>query len=248
MAVNNTLIKNSVKPAEVNYKAGTEDVRLTPDIVKKYLVSGDSAKVTDSEIRMFMSLCKYQHLNPFLHEAYLIKYGNNSASLVVGKSAFEKRAARCEKYRGFEAGIMIITADGKLEKRSGSLVLDNEKLVGGWAEIYVDGFQKPVSSVVSLTEYAGFKNDGTLNKQWSSKPATMIRKVAKTQALREAFPEDFAGMYTAEEKGIDEPPVIEIPAEANENPPARQLEAPSKDFPEQLELVQDDDFARIMEG
>ena len=44
-----------------------------------------------------------------------------------------------------------------------------------------------------------------MNSQWAKKPATMIRKVALVQALREAFPKSFGGMYIAEEQGIDEP-------------------------------------------
>ena len=58
---------------------------------------------------------------------------------------------------------------------------------------------------VSFDEYAGKKKDGSLNSQWSKKPATMIRKVAAVQALREAFPQSFAGMYVAEEMGTAEP-------------------------------------------
>jgi len=42
-----------------------------------------------------------------------------------------------------------------------------------------------------------------LEKAVTAETATMIRKVAKVQALREAFPEDFEGMYTAE--ATDEP-------------------------------------------
>ena len=63
-------------------------------------------------------------------------------------------------------------------------------------------------SEVSFEEYAGKKKDGTLNSQWSKKPATMIRKVAMVQALREAFPQSFAGMYVAEEMGAVEPDYV----------------------------------------
>ena len=52
-------------------------------------------------------------------------------------------------------------------------------------------------------EYVGKKKDGSLNSQWSKKPATMIRKVAAVQALGEAFPQSFAGMYVAEEMGAE---------------------------------------------
>ena len=36
---------------------------------------------------------------------------------------------------------------------------------------------------------------------WGSKPCTMIEKVAVSQAVRAAFPDDYQGLYTAEEFG-----------------------------------------------
>ena len=52
---------------------------------------------------------------------------------------------------------------------------------------------------------------------WSSKPATMIRKVALVQALREALPEHFNGTYSPEEINTiqEELPTapVEVPAE-----------------------------------
>ena len=82
-----------------------DEVILSPDIIRKYLVSGNG-KVTDQEIMMFVSLCKYQKLNPFLKECYLIKYGDNfPASIVTGKEAFLKRATRNLLYEGHETGI-----------------------------------------------------------------------------------------------------------------------------------------------
>ena len=107
MAVQNSLLKQDEKKKSLvmEFKAGDENVKLSPKIVKSYLVSGDAEKVTDQEVMMFMMLCKNQHLNPFLREAYLIKYGSQPATIVTGKSAFEKRANRCDSYEGFEAGI-----------------------------------------------------------------------------------------------------------------------------------------------
>lgn len=209
MAVNNTLKQNQQKnPLSITYKAGDADVTLSPAMVKNYLVSGDANNLTNQEIVMFMNLCKYQGLNPFIREAYLVKYGNNPATIVTGKDALEKRAARCERFRGFEAGIIVRRKDGMIENRKGTFYLPEEEIVGGWAKVFVDGYAQPVESAVAFAEYAARKNDGSLNKQWASKPATMIRKVAKVQALREAFPENLGGMYEAEERGV---PVEDLP-------------------------------------
>lgn len=189
---------------EFSYLANGEEVKLSASMVKKYLVSGDAANVTDQEVMMFLTLCKYQHLNPFLREAYLIKYGNSPATIVTGKDTFTKRAAKNPNYKGKEAGIIVINLSGEIEQREGTFALPNEKIVGGWARIFVKD-REPELYTVSFEEYVGRKKDGTLNNQWATKPATMIRKVAVVQGLRECFPEDFEGLYSPEEMSTANP-------------------------------------------
>lgn len=203
MAVKNS-ITNRPKEAVTEFKVGEESIKLSPGIVRKYLVNGDG-NVTDQEIMMFIGLCKYQHLNPFLREAYLIKYGNQAATIVTGKEAITKRAMRNERFAGQQAGVVVYIADtDELEYRHGSMVMKerSEILVGGWAKVFVKGYDVPIEAVVSFDEYVGRKKDGSVNSQWAKKPATMIRKVALMQALREAFPEDLVGMYATEEMGV----------------------------------------------
>lgn len=241
-SLSSTLSQQNTFQKECVYMAGGEEVRITPDFVKKYLVSGDASNVTFQEIVMFMNLCKYNHLNPFLHEAYLIKYGNQPATIVTGKSALEKRAFRNERYKGFKAGIIVLTQNGEIQNRTGTFYLQNETIVGGWCDVFVEGLEK-ISVAVSFNEYASRRNDGALNRQWATKPATMIRKVAKMQALREAFPEDFGDMYTAEEKGFSESEnavIIEQMTEIPDNVPALTAE--------QSEQNSEDEFSNILEG
>ena len=73
------------------------------------------------------------------------------------------------------------------------------KLTGGWARVWVKDRKYPSYVSVNLSEVAQTKKDGNLNSNWSSKPATMVEKVAKVRALREAFVEDLGGMYDADE-------------------------------------------------
>lgn len=206
--VNNSIVKKPIADRECKFMAGTAEVVLTPTTVKNYLVSGNANDVTMQELVLFMNLCKYQGLNPFLREAYLVKYGSQPASLIVGKSAFESRAEANAKYRGCESGV-VVTHENGIEYREGTLVIQGEKLVGGWAKVHVEGYEKPVYASVSLSEYT------TGKALWLSKPATMIRKVAKVQALREAFPSNFKGMYVEEEMKIDTP-LPESPVEVVE--------------------------------
>lgn len=202
MAVGNSLVKAQAqaKSDVIKYNANGEEVKLTKSMVKNYLVSGSKDEITDQEITMFVSLCKFQHLNPFLREAYLIKYGkNNPATMVVGKDVLLKRAMRSDKFDGLTAGILVVTENGELKEREGTFFGDCETLVGGWARVNIKGYSVPIYASVSLKEYMGRKSDGSPNGQWSSKPATMIRKVALAQALREAFPEEMSALYEQEE-------------------------------------------------
>lgn len=183
----------------VEYEANGESVKLSPSMIKKYLVSGGGT-VTDQEVMMFLSLCRYQRLNPFLREAYLIKYGNKSpATIVTGKEVFTKRADSNPNYDGKEAGVIVLNKNGEVSEREGTLVLPSETLIGGWAKVYIKGRRTPEYASVNFEEYVGRKSDGEINSQWKTKPATMIRKVAVVQALREAFPDTFQGLYAEEE-------------------------------------------------
>ncbi len=170
-------------------------IEVTEQDVRDLLSAGGQAagNVTANEIKAFLRLCQAQRLNPFTKDAYIVKYGNNPATIITGKEAFTKRAYRNPKFRGMEAGVTVIGRDGRLDRREGSLILDGEKLVGGWCRVYVDGYERPMSDEVSFGEY----NTGKSN--WARIPATMIRKVAITHALREAFPEDLGGLYGEEE-------------------------------------------------
>lgn len=199
------------KKNEITFIANGENVTLTPETVKNYLVSGDKDKVTMQEVVMFMNLCKFNGLNPWLKEAYLIKFGNEPATIVAGKESFTKKAEANPKFDGFEAGIIVLDNETQeLIYRNGSMKLPNETIVGGYAEVWRKDRGHSCREEVSFEEYAGRKKDGTLNRQWASKPATMIRKVALVHALREAFPGALGAMYSAEERGIEEPIDVDV--------------------------------------
>ena len=203
------------------------DITLT-DVDLARVIS-DNTNVTKREMKLFVELCKAQHLNPFIKEAYLMKFGNRPATIVVGKDVFTKRAAKNPRFKGYEAGVSILTRDGRMIRREGSMTLDGETTVGGWCKVYIDGYEAPMFDEVSFNEYAGRNRDGSLRSTWAEKPKTMIRKVAIVHALREAFPADFQGMYDAAEMGVDVPAEVPAaPVEAVAEPePTMQEEPPT---------------------
>lgn len=193
----------------VKYEIDGQEIKLTPSIVQQYIV-GTNAKITLPEFKMFTELCKVRKLNPFLKEAYLIKYSEKQpASIVVGKDAILKRAVLNDKYDGMESGIIVLDSKGNDIERKGTFKKENETLAGGWARVYRKDWTHPIYASVAIDEVIQKKSDGTPNSNWSKQPATMIEKVAKVRALREAFVEDLAGMYEAEEMDTDLPEVQE---------------------------------------
>ena len=186
----------------VKYKVGDEDITLTPKIVQEYLTNG--VQITLPEFKMFTELCKARKLNPFLKEAYVIKFGNNPAQIVVGKDAVLKRAINNPKFNGREQGIIILNDKNEVEERRGTFKLPNDVLVGAWAKVYRKDWDYPVYVTVGFDEVAQRKGSGDLNANWSKKGATMVEKVALVRALREAFVEDLGGMIEEDEIWKDE--------------------------------------------
>lgn len=176
------------------YTVGGNQVKLSPSIVRNYLTKGDG-KVTDTDIIQFISICQFNKLNPFLNEAYLIKYGSQPAQMITSKEAYFKRAEANENYDGYQGGV-IVQKDDELKELEGAFIPKGWILVGGWAKIYRKDRKYPAVARVNLEEYDKKKST------WNEKKGTMITKVAKVQALREAFPSQLGAMYVSDEVNV----------------------------------------------
>lgn len=137
----------TVAPSEpVKYEAGGEEIELSPELIKAYLVNGDADKVTDQEVMMYLNLCRFNHLNPWLKEVYLIKYGDKPATMVPGKESFMKRAERNQHFAGIESGIVVHNSNNnQIEYREGSAVYLRlyQFWSGPWLGIYPGGPHEP---------------------------------------------------------------------------------------------------------
>lgn len=178
-------------------------VMLDADTVRKALTRGNG-RVSDQEVAMFLRTCQAKRLDPFeTGEVHLIKYDDKApAQLVMGYFAYIRRAERFPDYRGFTAGITVIRQFNghppTVVQQEGQCVYKQlgDELIGGWCRVKrerVKGVVEETFVEVSLEEYSTGKSN------WAAKPATMIRKVAISQAFRAAFPNEFEGIYTMEE-------------------------------------------------
>ena len=175
----------------LSWESAHGTVNATPNMLRDLF---NCPTATNFEIYTFVQLCKAHKLNPFLGEAYLIKYqgSNPKAQLVIGKDVFSQRAEDNPNFDGIESGV-IVRRDDKTEYLTGTFKLETDHLMGGWARVHRKDRSIPMEKSVSMAEYSTGKS------MWGRKPATMIEKVAVVHALRAAFPKDFIGMYDSSE-------------------------------------------------
>ena len=149
----------------------------------KYLnAMGLASNLNEKETLQFLQIAKAYNLNPFKREIYCTKYGS-TFSIIVGYESYIKRAERSGLLNGWKTETV----------GSGN---DLKAIV----TIYRKDFAMPFVHEVHFAEYVQTKSDGTPNVFWKTKPVTMIKKVAISQAFRMCFSSEIGGMpYTAEE-------------------------------------------------
>ena len=222
----------------VRYTAsdGTE-VKLSPAIVAKYVLTGNG-EASDKDVFSFLAKCGARGLNPLAGDAYMTSYrnrdGSTSTSVIVSKDYFVRTATQQPGFDGMRAGVVVANRKtGELTYREGSIVGKNsECLVGGWAEVYDKGRRFASRAEVSLDEYDQGRS------LWKSKPATMIRKVALVQALREAYPGAFGGIYDRDEMPEPVIPIPDAPTVDEQPADAEAVEAETVAEPGSVEAEQ----------
>lgn len=203
-------------------------IAFTDDVGANITVTADDVRnlicpnADQKEVALFLQLCKSQRLNPFVKDAYLVKYGSNPAQMITNYQVFNRRACKNENYAGIENGVIVLR-NGEIVHKDGSAVYKaaGETLLGGWAKVYFKDNRKPAYAEVALDDYSTGKSN------WSKMPGVMIEKCAKAAAWRLAFPDDFQGMYVSEEMHQAQPQQVESytePVQAFADPaPIKQL-------------------------
>ena len=174
-------------------------VALSTIFVRKHFCPAASHE----EAFAFLRFCEAHRLNPFLKDAYLVKYSaNDPAQIIIAAHTWTKRASVDPQYAGHKVGI-IVQKDGVLERRESLFYTPDEQVVGGWADIEkTDGTS--YRTEVAIQERQAYKKDkdgGGPTSFWARMPATMIAKCALADGMRNAFPVLFSGAYDQAEIG-----------------------------------------------
>ena len=225
---------------EKGYLFSQEQIdQLTPAIIKQYFENPDGPAFTELDCKVASSTCKYLRANPYLRDVHIIKYDKRRPIAVIeGKGFLFKRADGFPQFKGLKGGV-ICCVGSELVYHDGAFynaTKGGEILLGAWAEVYRNDRDLPARIEVMLTEY------DQKQAQWNQRKATMIVKVAKSQALREAFPQEFDGLYAAEEFGINPDDLPTEPIVVNPEPETAEperVDPPPDDDIEDVEYVED---------
>lgn len=178
-----------MKEIEVSYADETGSlVRITKDDVVKYISTDES--VTEKEVFMFLNMCKYLRLNPFLREIYLVKYRGAPATFVISYQTLLRRVSQDPNFDGYEVKMVGTIPD-----------------MTGTAIVYRKDRSKPVVVSVKYSEAVKKILNGAgkivPTKMWQEMPEWMLRKVALARALREAFPNAIGNGVVSDAEVID---------------------------------------------
>lgn len=211
-AITKASAQRAVSPAQSTAIQFTDDhgdlITITSEDVRMHICPAADAK----EVAYFMELCRAQRLNPFLNEAYLVKFKGNPAQIMAAHKVLVKRAEAHPQYDGMEHGVVVLRNGEVHHEQRGAVYAEaGEKLIGGWCKVYRKDRRMPIYAERSLKSM----DKGQAN--WKSMPDLMIDKCAQAAALREAFPDELRSMYVQEEMG-SVPPQEVTPDEVSAPP------------------------------
>ncbi len=133
---------------------------------------------TPSEFAYFLEYCKHTGLNPIKREIWFIKDNKGRVQVMTGINGFLAIANANPNFDGME----VEFEDGP-----------NGTPVACVCRVWRKDRSHAHIEKVYMAEYN--QKFGT----WLTKPRTMLAKVAKAHALREAFSQELAGVYIEEE-------------------------------------------------
>lgn len=167
-------------------------------------ISAENASMADLEV--FFHQCARTGLDPFARQIYLVNYGGKP-TIQVGIDGFRLTARRAAD----KAGETLEWEDAQWCGEDGQWVdvwLRPGPPSATRAVVLRQGQRYPAIALYS--EYVARKRDGSVNSQWSTRPAHMLQKCAQALALRMAFPHDLSGMHVdAELEHLNNPPTVQ---------------------------------------
>ncbi len=173
-------------------------------------------KANQDEFNIFVQLGISTGLNPFLREIWMVKYDEKAAAQIfIGRDGYRKLISNNPNYDGHIVDAVYSNDEFNVDLIAGYVKhIPNFKnrgnLIGAYCIVYMKGARIPHYVFCELSEY------DTNKSVWAGKKATMIKKVAETQAIRmadqtcsgtyseEEMPENMTGDHSSKSKQLNE--------------------------------------------
>jgi phage recombination protein Bet len=176
------------------------------DLIKRTYAAGTS----DDEFALFMEVCATTGLSPLARQIYAVMRWNRDAgrdamSIQVSIDGFRLVAQRSREYRG-QVGPWWCGADAQWR----DVWLSDEYPAAARVGVLRTGFKEPLYAVARWKSYVQLDRAKQPVRMWAQMPDVMLAKCAESLALRKAFPAELSGLYTTEELGQSDAPMVSV--------------------------------------
>lgn len=143
--------------------------------------------LTNNEFFVFRMYCESSGLNPLRKEIRCWRDGrSNSLVVQAGIDGFRRIAFSHPEFAGMTAPKFEFEQDGKTP-------------ISCTVEVHRRDWQLPAVATVWFEEVARKSKDPSKPSSWDRMPRLMLAKVAEAHAIRKAFPQQLANMYSDDE-------------------------------------------------
>lgn len=187
-------------------------------------VVAPGTNLTATEFGWYVHYCQQRGFDPLGKEIYLVprksKQPDGSYKTILTPQssidAFRKRATQSNAYEG-QVGPFWCGPDGVWK----DIWLLKTPPTAAKVGVSRQGFREPAWGIALYSEYVQTDSSGRPTQFWTKMPANQLAKCAESLALRKAFPDQFGGVYTAEE--MAQADIVDVV------PETRQLHAVTED-------------------
>lgn len=195
-----------------------EGLRFTQE-QRQILLDTFANGASDQEFVALVEVAQKRNLDPFKREIFFVKRWDAGKGREVWATQVAIDGLRLVAER---SGLYAGQDEPEFEERDGALYLARVRV---WRK----DWPRPAVGVARWSEYVQTTRDKQSgqtrpNAMWSKMPYTMLAKCAEALAIRKAFPESAAGLYTDDEMGqaLNEAPAPPPPQRADVRPVERK--------------------------
>ena len=161
---------------------------------------------TDDEFKLFLYACQKTRLDPLMRQIHAVKRWNAqlqrmAMAIQTGIDGYRLIADRPKLdgtpsgYAGQDPPVWTYREDAHPK----DAIYDRLEAASVTAYRMIEGNRVGFTGIAFWDEYVQTKKDGNITSFWARMPRGQLAKCAEALALRKAFPQDLAGIYTDDE-------------------------------------------------